>query len=269
MNRTAKRFAALRKSGRTALIPYLTAGDPDPDSTVPLLHTLVKHGADLIEIGVPFSDPMADGPVIQAACERALAHHVSLSDTLEMARDFRTRDADTPLILMGYCNPIEAMGLLTFAEGAATAGIDGVLTVDLPPEEAREMARALTEQGLDAVFLIAPTTTDDRARQIIAEACGFLYYISLRGTTGTQNVDLNAAAHHIERLRPLTHLPIGIGFGIRSGVDAARAAHSAEAVVVGSALIEASQENKDPAEGVARLMDELRRGIDAADRGDS
>ena len=170
MSRIAGRFAQLQKAGRTALVPYLTAGDPEPAATVPLLHTLVQAGADLIELGVPFSDPMADGPVIQAACERALAHQVSLRDVLDMAAEFRNDDAETPLVLMGYANPIVAMGIGTFAEQAAQAGVDGVLVVDLPPEEADAIRQALIDHELDEIFLLAPTTTETRIRQICGQA---------------------------------------------------------------------------------------------------
>lgn len=266
MSRIAERFAELRGAGRTALIPYLTAGDPEPAATVPLLHTLVRSGADLIELGVPFSDPMADGPVIQAACERALAHRVSLRDTLGMAAEFRDRDAGTPLILMGYANPILAMGVDAFAEQAAAAGVDGALVVDLPPEEAHAIRQALIGRELDPIFLLAPTTTEERIRQICGQARGFLYYVSLRGTTGADRLDFEDAADRMKRIRAHAALPVGIGFGIKDAASAGRAAGLADAVVVGSALVDAVRAAADPHAAAAELLAGLRAGIDARDR---
>ena len=263
MSRITGRFAQLQAEGRTALIPYLTAGDPDPTATVPLLHTLVREGADLIELGVPFSDPMADGPVIQAACERALAHRVRLHDVLEMAAAFRSEDADTPLILMGYCNPIIAMGVDRFAERAAQVGVDGVLVVDLPPEEANTIRQALIKRGLDPIFLLAPTTTEARIQEICRQARGFLYYVSLRGTTGADRLDLEDAAKQMECIRAHASLPIGIGFGIKDADSAARAAGLADAVIVGSALVDTIQAAADPHAAAAELMQDLRASMDA------
>ncbi len=262
MSRITSRFADLAQAGRTALIPYLTAGDPEPATTVPLLHALVDAGADLIELGVPFSDPMADGPVIQAACERALAHGVRLRDVLEMVTEFRREDADTPLILMGYCNPIAAMGADIFAQRAKEAGVDGVLVVDLPPEEASLIRDALIAQDLDPIFLLAPTTTEARIQAIIAQARGYLYYVSLRGITGADQLNFAEAAEHVARIRAHTDLPIGIGFGIKNAEAARQAAAFADAVIVGSALVQAIHQAPEPCTAAAELMNSLRHGID-------
>ncbi len=263
MSRIGERFQALREAGRTALVPYLTAGDPDPAATVPLMHRLVEAGADLLELGVPFSDPMADGPVIQAACERALAHGVRLRDVLDMVARFRERDAETPVVLMGYLNPVEAMGYAAFAERAAAAGVDGVLTVDLPPEEAGELVAELRPRGLDPVFLAAPTTSEERARGIARQAGGFLYYVSLKGVTGAGHLDLGDAARRVEALRRVVSLPVGVGFGIRNPEAAARVARVADAVVVGSALVERlAREGEEAAVG---WLASLRAAVDEAD----
>ncbi|MES9967033.1 MAG: tryptophan synthase subunit alpha, partial [Sedimenticola sp.] len=194
MSRIRGRFEQLKAQGRTALVPYVTAGDPNPEVTVPLMHAMVEAGADIIELGVPFSDPMADGPVIQRASERALEHKVSLRDVLEMVRSFRQKDADTPVILMGYLNPIEIMGYATFAEAAADAGVDGVLTVDIPPEESAELLEALRPRELDPIFLLAPTSTDERIKRICAAASGFVYYVSVKGITGAANLAVDEVA---------------------------------------------------------------------------
>lgn len=237
MSRIQARFRELGEQQRKALIPYVTAGDPQPDVTVPLLHALVAAGADLIEIGVPFSDPMADGPVIQAACERALVHHVSLHDVLDMVREFRSTDTSTPVILMGYLNPIEAWGYEGFASGAAEAGVDGVLTVDMPPEEADDLVRALHARSLDAIFLLAPTSSEERMRKISQMASGFIYYVSFKGVTGANRLDVDAVADKLGEIRGCTDLPLGVGFGIRDPESAAQVARVADAVVVGSVLV--------------------------------
>ncbi len=237
MSRIGKRFADLRSRQRKALIPYVTAGDPQPGVTVPLMHALVEAGADLIEIGVPFSDPMADGPVIQAACERALEHHVSLHDVLDMVREFRRSDSETPIVLMGYLNPIEAWGYAGFAGAASTAGVDGVLTVDMPPEEAGELTAALRAADMDAIFLLAPTSSDERIRRVSESASGFVYYVSFKGVTGANRLDVEAVADKLEELRRHTSLPLGVGFGIRDPDSAAQVSRIADAVVVGSALV--------------------------------
>ena len=237
MSRIEQRFADLKGSRRKALIPYVTAGDPQPGVTVPLMHALVEAGADLIEVGVPFSDPMADGPVIQAACERALEHHVSLHDVLEMVREFRRSDSETPVVLMGYLNPIEAWGYADFAGAASEDGVDGVLTVDMPPEEAGEFTRVLRSAGIDAIFLLAPTSSDERIRRVSESASGFVYYVSFKGVTGANRLDVDAVSNKLDELRRHTDLPLGVGFGIRDPESAAQVSRIADAVVVGSALV--------------------------------
>jgi len=267
MSRIAARFADLRAAGRKALIPYITAGDPQPDITVPLLHTLVEAGADLLEIGVPFSDPMADGPAIQAACERALKHNTSLTDVLQMVREFRTKDTTTPIILMGYLNPIEVMGYATFAAAAQAAGVDGVLTVDMPPEEAGDLAPIFAQHALDPIFLLAPTSTDERIQKICALARGFVYYVSIKGITGAKSLDVDAVAEKLASVKPHTDLPIGVGFGISDGATAARVATVADAVIVGSAIVNRIADNAHQADKIQTVVGdfvrELRTAMDA------
>jgi tryptophan synthase alpha chain len=266
MSRITARFGSLREQGRTALIPFVTAGDPRPDVTVPLMHAMVEAGADLIELGVPFSDPMADGPVIQRSSERALEQHVSLHDVLDMVRQFRADDADTPIVLMGYLNPVEAMGYDTFAQAAAEAGVDGLLTVDLPPEEAEEAARVLEARGIDPIFLLAPTSTSERVRAIAAAARGFVYYVSLKGVTGAKSLDVASVADHLRPIRAVTDLPLGVGFGIKDAQTAAAVGQIADAVIVGSALvarIEALQDNPEAIRNeLAGLIGEMREAMD-------
>lgn len=270
MSRLAECFRRLRGAGKKALIPYVTAGDPAPELTVPLMHAMKAAGADVIELGVPFSDPMADGPVIQRASERALAHHVSLHRVLEMVREFRRDDATTPVVLMGYLNPVEAMGYAAFARAAAEAGVDGVLTVDLPPEEAGDLLGALAGQGLDPIFLIAPTSTPERLRAISASARGFLYYVSLKGVTGAANLDVASVRAKVTEIRACTELPIGVGFGIRDAASAAAVAAVADAVVVGSALVriieDAGADTADIGAVIGERLAGMRRAIDAAGR---
>ncbi|MFQ5994723.1 MAG: tryptophan synthase subunit alpha [Acidiferrobacterales bacterium] len=237
MSRITQRFEALKGQGRKALVPFVTAGDPDPKLTVPLLHALAGAGADILELGVPFSDPMADGPVIQRASERALSNGVTLRGVLEMIRDFRSADSKTPIVLMGYLNPFEIMGYRQFAEAAATAGADGVITVDVPPEEATDFAEALRANDLDPIFLLSPTSSNPRIRLIAEAAGGFLYYVSLRGVTGASHLDVSAVASKLKAIRAQTTLPVGVGFGIHSPETAAAVAGFADAVVVGSALV--------------------------------
>jgi len=268
MSRLAARFAQLKQQGRVALIPYITAGDPQPAVTVPLMHALVAAGADVLELGVPFSDPMADGPVIQQAAERALKHHVSLHHVLDMVREFRKTDSSTPVVLMGYLNPIEVFGYKAFAKDAAAAGVDGVLTVDLPPEEAEEFVPAVRAHGLDPIFLIAPTSDAERLRRILAVASGFIYYVSLRGVTGAAHLDLTEVRAKVNGIKQQTTLPVGVGFGIGTPDDAARVAAFADAVVVGSALVKrigalALAPDKIPAEAAAFLAS-LRAAMDTA-----
>ncbi len=237
MSRIAGRFEVLRRTGRKALIPYVTAGDPEPHVTVPLLHALVDAGADILELGVPFSDPMADGPVIQAAHERALKHHVNLRQVLEMVRSFRTKDSTTPVVLMGYLNPFEIMGYEVFAKAAQAAGVDGVLTVDLPPEESTDFRTALRAADIDPIFLLAPNSTAARIARIAAAASGFVYYVSLKGVTGSASLDVEGVARKLAEIRAVTPLPVGVGFGIKDAASAARVAGVADAVIVGSAIV--------------------------------
>jgi len=267
MSRIGGCFKTLGKRGRKALVPYITAGDPEPDVTVPLMHALVTAGADLVEVGVPFSDPMADGPVIQAACERALAHKMTLHRVLELVTRFREENTDTPVILMGYLNPIEVMGYEVFAERSAKAGVDGVITVDLPPEEAADLVAALRRHDVDPIFLLAPTSTDERIRKICEIASGFIYYVSFKGVTGANRLDVNAVAEKLQQIRSHTDLPVGVGFGVRDPETAAQVAAVADAVVVGSVLVNKISELVDTpgkiAPDVAALLSELRQAMDS------
>lgn len=267
MSRLAARFAELKRSGRVALVPYITAGDPDPAATVPLLHTLVAAGADVLELGVPFSDPTADGPVIQQACERALRQGTTLADVLGMVREFRTADARTPVVLMGYLNPVEALGPEKFSAAAAAAGVDGVLTVDMPPEEAEPLAGLLRKRGLDPVFLLAPTTGSTRLRRICEAASGFVYYVALKGVTGASNLNVADVRRRLAAVRASTHLPVGVGFGVHDAQSAAQLAGFADAVVVGSTIIERITQHRDAGErnaAVAGFVRGLRQAMDTA-----
>jgi len=268
VSRIAERFISLRGAGRKALVPFITAGDPAPAVTVPLMHAMVSAGADILELGVPFSDPMADGPVIQQASERALRHHVSLRDVLAMVAEFRSHDAETPVVLMGYLNPIEVMGYERFVQHAAEAGVDGVLTVDMPPEEAADYVAALTAARLDPVFLLAPTSTGARIERISAMARGFVYYVSLKGVTGAASLDVQSVEEAVTRIRAVTGVPIGVGFGIRDAETAARISRVADAVVVGSAVVgriaAAGEVHEQIIPAVAGLLAEMRQAIDEA-----
>jgi len=238
MSRIASTFQALKKQGKKALIPFITAGDPEPKVTVALMHALVESGADVIELGVPFSDPMADGPVVQRSSERALKQGVSLKGVLGLVRDFRATNAVTPVVLMGYANPIEAMGLSRFANSAKAAGVDGVLVVDYPAAEARQLVDLLDASGIDTIFLLSPTTTEERLQEVTRLARGYLYYVSLRGVTGASHIDLDDVAAHVKRVQSASALPVGVGFGIRDAATARSVAQFADAVVVGSRLVQ-------------------------------
>ncbi len=268
MSRIKGRFEELAKQQRKALIPYITAGDPQPDVTVPLLHSLVEAGADLLEIGVPFSDPMADGPVIQAACERALEHHVTLHQVLDMVKDFRATDPSTPIILMGYLNPVEVWGYADFAAAAAGAGVDGVLTVDMPPEEASALSAELRRHDIDTIFLLAPTSDVQRMELVSEVASGFLYYVSFKGVTGANRLDVKSVEDKLQELRKHTALPIGVGFGIRDAESAARVASVADAVVIGSVLVgkiaDLAERPADIPAALAATVADMRSAIDAA-----
>lgn len=268
MSRLSACFADLKARGRTALIPYITAGDPQPAVTVPALHALVAAGADVLELGVPFSDPMADGPTITLAHERALRHGTSLHDVLAMVAEFRRRDANTPVVLMGYLNPVEIMGSAAFADAAAAAGVDGVLTVDLPPEEADELSVELARVGIDPIYLLAPTTTIERAARITAAASGYVYYVSLKGVTGAATLDVDAVRRRIAELRTVTQLPIGVGFGIKDAVSAAAVAKHADGVVVGSVLVQCLGDHEAAPdripEALTAILAPMRAAIDQA-----
>jgi tryptophan synthase alpha chain len=264
MSRISKTFAALKSGGRKALIPYVTAGDPNPSVTVPLMHDMVQAGADIIELGVPFSDPMADGPVIQRASERALEHHVALHDVLDMVKSFRATNQDTPVILMGYLNPVEIMGYETFAKAAAEAGVDGVLTVDLPPEEGHDAVIAFRANGLDPIFLLAPTTTDARIQTICDAASGFVYYVSLKGVTGAATLNTEEVAAKLAQIRQHTALPVGVGFGIKDAASAKAVGAVADAVVVGSALVKQAEAYAAEPDAVSPAICGILRDIRAA-----
>lgn len=265
MSRIQSTFATLKSQNKKALIPYITAGDPNAQLTVPLMHGLVEAGADILELGVPFSDPMADGPVIQRASERALAHHVSLTDVLNLVVEFRKTNQTTPVVLMGYANPIEAMGAEKFAKLAQAAGVDGALTVDYPPEECQEFVALLKKHQLDPVFLLSPTSNTARIEAIIKSATGFIYYVSLKGVTGASNLDIADVGSKVAHIRTMTDLPIGVGFGVRDAATARAVAAVADAVVVGSRTVQ-EIESSSPAEVVTKvkqLMQTLRVAIDS------
>jgi len=264
MSRIQQAFQRLDGEGRKALIPFITAGDPDAALTVPLMHTLVEAGADIIELGVPFSDPMADGPTIQRASERALAKGMKLRKVLELVVEFRKVDAITPVVLMGYANPVEAMGLEKFAGAAAAAGVDGVLIVDYPPEEAAAFGAAMKAHGMDPIFLLAPTSTAARIAQVAEVASGYVYYVSLAGVTGSGALNVDAVAERLPQIRRQTGLPVGVGFGIRDASTAARIAGIADAVVVGSRIIEEIEKSaaETACANVKALVADIRRGVD-------
>jgi tryptophan synthase alpha chain len=265
MNRLNVRFDKLREIGRKALIPYVTAGDPTPQITVPMMHAMVGAGANIIELGVPFSDPMADGPVIQRASERALKHNISLRDVLEMVSTFRKMDDITPVVLMGYLNPIEIMGYERFAEQAKAAGVDGVLIVDIPPEEATELLAALEKVEVYPIFLLAPTSTPERIKLICSVANGFVYYVAIKGVTGASHLDLSEVEAKVSEIREVTDLPIGVGFGIKDAETAEQISKVADAVVVGSALvsrIEAlADEPQKAKDSVVELLLSMRKAM--------
>jgi len=237
-SRIAAAFARAEQEKRAALIPYIAAGDPSADATVPLMHALVRGGADVIELGVPFSDPSADGPVVQRAAERAIANGVGLSTVLDMVAQFRAQDATTPVVLMGYANPVERMGQGVFAARAADAGVDGLLAVDYPPDEISDFSAALHARGVDMIFLLAPTSTPERIAQVAQIARGYVYYVSLKGVTGAAHLDTDEVASRVQSIRAQVPVPVGVGFGIRDAATAQKVARVADAVVIGSKLIE-------------------------------
>lgn len=264
MSRIQFTFKTLQASGRKALIPFITAGDPHPDQTLPLMRALVAGGADIIELGVPFSDPMADGPTIQRASERALAHGMSMRGVLGMVEKFRQENSTTPVVLMGYANPIEAYGIGPFVKAAKAAGVDGVLVVDYPPEECAEFVATLKAAALDPIFLLAPTSTPTRYTQVAALGSGYIYYVALKGVTGAGHIDFDEVAQRIPAIRAEVGMPVGVGFGIRDAQSAAKIARVADAVVIGSRIIE-EIENSSVGEAPARvqkLLATIRIAID-------
>ncbi len=264
MSRIAATFAALAAKKRKALIPFITAGDPEPAFAVPLMHALAKAGADIIELGVPFSDPMADGPTIQRASERALKHGTSLRSVLQFVTEFRKSDTATPVVLMGYANPIEAMGYEVFADAALAAGVDGVLVVDYPPQEAAQFAELLTHRKIDAIFLLSPTSTASRIKQVARYARGYVYYVSLRGVTGAANLDVADVAKKLPEIRAHIKLPIGVGFGIRDAATARAVADVADAVVIGSRLVQEIETStrENMLDNISTLVKDIRVALD-------
>ena len=265
MNRIDACFERLRASGRRALVPFITAGDPSLEATVPVMHALVAAGADVIELGVPFSDPMADGPVIQRSSERALARGAGLAWVFDTVRDFRQHDRDTPVVLMGYLNPVEIRSAERFAREAVAAGVDGVLLVDLPPEEAVEFRRDFDNHGLALILLAAPTTSDERLDRLCAGASGYLYYVSFAGVTGADRLDADAAGNRLHGIRARTAVPVVVGFGIKDAASAAAMAREADGVVVGSALVAALEHATDPVDAAnlaSGFLAPLRAALD-------
>jgi tryptophan synthase alpha chain len=265
MSRIAGRFAELKAAGRKALIPYMMAGDPLPASTVPILHGMVEAGGDILEIGVPFSDPMADGPANQRSSERALKNGVGLADVLNLVADFRKQDSKTPIVLMGYANPIEAMGVEKFVAAAKAAGVDGTIVVDYPPEECGPFTDLCAKAGIDCIFLLAPTSTDARIREVARAGTGYLYYVSLTGVTGVKSADVADVAKHLPKIRSASRLPIGVGFGIKDAESARAIAKTADAVIIGSRIVQ-EIESAGPEHAVARvkaLLAPIRKALDS------
>ena len=266
MSRLAGLFAELAQKNRKALIPFVTAGDPNPEFTVPLMHAMVGAGVDIIELGVPFSDPMADGPVIQRASERALAHHQSLRTTLAIAKEFRKTNGHTPIVIMGYLNPVEVMGYEKFADAVQAAGVDGVLTVDLPPEEAEECTALLKARGIDPIFLLAPNSSAERVQKMDAIGAGYLYYVSLKGVTGAGHLNAADVEAKLAEIRVNTKLPIAVGFGVKDAETAKIIGNLGDGVVVGSALISQIEANlHSPAQAkqaIIELLTAMRQAMD-------
>jgi tryptophan synthase alpha chain len=265
MSRIASTFAALKAQDKTGLVTFITAGDPGPEMTVPLMHALVAGGADVLELGVPFSDPMAEGPVIQRACERALKFGISLTDVFNYVREFRKTDSSTPVVLMGYANPIERIGPDNFIRCAREAGADGAIVVDYPPEECEAFATAMRANGLDLIFLLAPTSTPERVKQVARYGSGFSYYVSLKGVTGAGSIDTADVARRVAAIREHVKLPIGVGFGIRDGETARAVATVADAVVIGSRIIQELENTpKDQAaDAVRSFVANIRTALDS------
>ena len=263
MSKIKTTFLRLKNENKKALIPFITAGDPHPDMTVKMLHTLVESGADMIEVGIPFSDPMADGPVIQRASERALANNVGIKRTIQLVKEFRKKDTNTPIILMGYVNPIEAIGIENFVDLIKDADIDGVITVDYPPEESKYFVALLKKQGIDSIFLLSPTTQDNRIKLITEQATGFLYYVSLKGVTGSANIDINEVSERVNNIKKYSNLPIAVGFGVRDAETAKKVALISDAVVIGSRIIsEVENSNQeDLLDNIRSLVSKIKKAI--------
>ena len=264
MSRIQQTLDNLKKQNKKALIPFITAGFPDPALTVPLMLALVEGGADIIELGVPFSDPMADGPVIQHATEVALSKGMTLEKLLDLVKIFRQRDTMTPVVLMGYANPIERMGADVFVEKAVASGVDGVLVVDYPPEEAADFAARIRAAGMDMIFLLAPTSTDERIRQVGRMAGGYLYYVSLKGVTGSGNLDVGEVPSRIEKIRKYVTIPVGVGFGIRDAATARALGSVADAVVIGSRIIQELDKTapENAVDALRAFMTDIRKALD-------
>ncbi len=264
MNRITSTLNALRAEGRKALVTYIVNGDPTPQTTLDTLHAMVANGADIIELGVPFSDPMAEGPTIQRGHERALEHGVSLKDTFDVVAQFRETNQSTPIVLMGYANPVERMGYKAFAERAAQAGVDGLLTVDLPPEELGDLDAELRAANIENILLIAPTTAKERIAHITASASGFIYYVSLKGVTGAGHLDIDSVAEKVAAIRETTDLPVMVGFGIKDGQTAKAVSAVADGAVVGSALVSLMSDvsSNEIASKVGQKVAEIRQGLD-------
>ena len=267
MNRITRRFEALKEQNRKALVTYIINGDPRPEVTLKVMHAMVANGVDVIELGIPFSDPMAEGPVIQLGHERALEHNTSLTGSLEIVKQFRQTDQETPVIFMGYANPIERMGYDEFAKAAAAAGVDGALTVDLPPEEAQSFDAELKQVGLENIFLLAPTTTQKRIHQILSFASGFVYYVSLKGVTGAGNLDLDAVADKVTMIKEKTELPVCVGFGIKDAASAKAISEHSDGVVVGSVIVNkmgelAHESDEVIVQAVSDIVSDIRTGLD-------
>ncbi len=264
MSRIQQTLDNLKKQNKKALIPFITAGFPDPALTVPLMLALVEGGADIIELGVPFSDPMADGPVIQHATEVALSKGMTLEKLLDLVKIFRQRDTMTPVVLMGYANPIERMGADVFVEKAVASGVDGVLVVDYPPEEAADFAARIRAAGMDMIFLLAPTSTDERIRQVGRMAGGYLYYVSLKGVTGSGNLDVGEVTSRIEKIRKYVTIPVGVGFGIRDAATARALGSVADAVVIGSRIIQELDKTapENAVDALRAFMTDIRKALD-------
>ncbi len=264
MSRLAHRFAQLKSQQRKALVSYVMAGDPQPDVTVGLLHQMVEAGVDVIELGLPFSDPMADGPVIALAAERALAGGTNTLDALQMVKTFREQDQETPVVLMGYLNPVEVIGYEKFVATAHLSGVDGILLVDLPPEEAADLKVVLQKYEMDQIFLLAPTSTDERIAHVAQHASGFIYYVSLKGVTGAATLDVAEAAQRIAKIQQVTDVPVGVGFGISDAASAKAMGQVADAVIVGSAFVKQFA-NLTPEQAVIQTVNkvkELRAALD-------